>query len=630
MGAQDKANPAGEFKARHLIRWFNRGADGQIPWGAPGAFRACVVVASKHMRPEQAKGFCNLRNKDATGHYAGQNGNLRKALTLPVSGASGPIGDPHAEVAAGGSSGPDSAKLGEVVTLWAGTPASGDYATLEVDRTGDRFQVRKAHAGDDPAQMVYVVALADRTMRLLPSDAVSKLPAILPVPVGKAAAGPQSAGAEVGAIVGDRAVGDVALEWAVTKQRGDGVAVLAPTPVVPLAHPRTQAPGRVTSWVVLNDGTGEGDYRDVPTVAKAVVPAAYVTAAGEVVELPPLRFEVRPGPELVVFDGADRVTVTKALVAVPSSARGRIRTERVSTPDGDGVGVEVGGHRLVWSPGQAGPAKVTSSGALVAGAGDVGSVLVPEELPGGGRVRQWIGKARRRSRPVAVEKHGEPGQAGYQLLHPGGKGINVVSGRGRLNVESPYNATFVADVKRMGGKWKPDRKVWSVPGDQAAELEAALERAYGGSLDGAVSEADLPDKVTADIVGGRLRVMGPYSEEWRVAARRLGGKWDGAAKAWTFHPDDRATVIAAARAAYSVPPPAATPARGSWSEHKPSAAPKKASPRQIDYALSLMDRGSWEDSDMGQGFWQPSRRDLESMTAAEVSAIIDDMRDQFY
>lgn len=69
--AGDKSNPAGEFKARHLIRWFNLGADGKIAWGTPGDWRACVTIASRHMRPDQAKGFCNLRHHDATGSYPG-------------------------------------------------------------------------------------------------------------------------------------------------------------------------------------------------------------------------------------------------------------------------------------------------------------------------------------------------------------------------------------------------------------------------------------------------------------------------------------------------------------------------------------------------------------------------------
>lgn len=57
--------PVGDVRARHLIRWYNEGADGQIPWGAPGDFDACVRVAGKHVR--DPKGFCAERHHDALG-----------------------------------------------------------------------------------------------------------------------------------------------------------------------------------------------------------------------------------------------------------------------------------------------------------------------------------------------------------------------------------------------------------------------------------------------------------------------------------------------------------------------------------------------------------------------------------
>lgn len=64
---------AGRHRARHLIRWFNAGADGQIPWGAPGDLTACHAVASKHMTSQQAWGYCNERHKDVLGTYNDPN-----------------------------------------------------------------------------------------------------------------------------------------------------------------------------------------------------------------------------------------------------------------------------------------------------------------------------------------------------------------------------------------------------------------------------------------------------------------------------------------------------------------------------------------------------------------------------
>lgn len=76
--AAEQADPTGEWKARHLIRWYERGPGAAlIAWGTPGAFDRCTKIAGKHMRPDQAKGFCNLRSKGATGRYAGET---RKAL----------------------------------------------------------------------------------------------------------------------------------------------------------------------------------------------------------------------------------------------------------------------------------------------------------------------------------------------------------------------------------------------------------------------------------------------------------------------------------------------------------------------------------------------------------------------
>ncbi len=70
--ASDKANPTGEAKAAKLIAWFNAGAGGKIRWGTPGDFDACVRIAGKHMRPDQAKGFCSNRHQDATGARPGK------------------------------------------------------------------------------------------------------------------------------------------------------------------------------------------------------------------------------------------------------------------------------------------------------------------------------------------------------------------------------------------------------------------------------------------------------------------------------------------------------------------------------------------------------------------------------
>ena len=55
--------------AENLRRWYVSGADGRIPWGSDGDFMACVSIASEHMSAENARGYCNLRHKEALGFY---------------------------------------------------------------------------------------------------------------------------------------------------------------------------------------------------------------------------------------------------------------------------------------------------------------------------------------------------------------------------------------------------------------------------------------------------------------------------------------------------------------------------------------------------------------------------------
>ncbi|MEV7011657.1 2'-5' RNA ligase family protein [Streptosporangium sp. NPDC051022] len=68
--------------AEDLRHWFTQGEGAaRIGWGADGDFDRCVAIASEHMTPEQAKGYCNLRHHEATGTYPGQG---HKSATSPV------------------------------------------------------------------------------------------------------------------------------------------------------------------------------------------------------------------------------------------------------------------------------------------------------------------------------------------------------------------------------------------------------------------------------------------------------------------------------------------------------------------------------------------------------------------
>ena len=59
-----------------------------------------------------------------------------------------------------------------------------------------------------------------------------------------------------------------------------------------------------------------------------------------------------------------------------------------------------------------------------------------------------------------------------------------------------------------------------------------------------------PGWATITTEGGRLMVTSPFHPRWAPRARALGGRWDAAAKAWTFDPRDEERVRAAAVAVY--------------------------------------------------------------------------------
>jgi Phage portal protein len=75
-----RSGPGGKFSsveadlhkagnADALAEWYESGADGQINWGEPGDFDACVAIAGKHL--ENPEGYCQLRHIAATGASAG-------------------------------------------------------------------------------------------------------------------------------------------------------------------------------------------------------------------------------------------------------------------------------------------------------------------------------------------------------------------------------------------------------------------------------------------------------------------------------------------------------------------------------------------------------------------------------
>jgi 8-oxo-dGTP pyrophosphatase MutT (NUDIX family) len=60
--------------AESLRKWYVSGEGAaKIRWGTPGDFMRCVRLAEKHMTPDHAKGYCNLRHREATGFAPGKD-----------------------------------------------------------------------------------------------------------------------------------------------------------------------------------------------------------------------------------------------------------------------------------------------------------------------------------------------------------------------------------------------------------------------------------------------------------------------------------------------------------------------------------------------------------------------------
>jgi hypothetical protein len=71
VAGQD-VSPKDVAATARLKAWYTAGGGAaEIDWGVPGDFMRCVAIAGKHMDPDKAKGYCQLRHKDSTGFYAG-------------------------------------------------------------------------------------------------------------------------------------------------------------------------------------------------------------------------------------------------------------------------------------------------------------------------------------------------------------------------------------------------------------------------------------------------------------------------------------------------------------------------------------------------------------------------------
>lgn len=75
MGGMSTPPPMnGQGNAQQLREYWTTGPGGvAIGWGTPGDFGRCTTRLSRHMTPEQAKGFCAERHHDALGIWPAEH-----------------------------------------------------------------------------------------------------------------------------------------------------------------------------------------------------------------------------------------------------------------------------------------------------------------------------------------------------------------------------------------------------------------------------------------------------------------------------------------------------------------------------------------------------------------------------
>jgi hypothetical protein len=217
---------------------------------------------------------------------------------------------------------------------------------------------------------------------------------------------------------------------------------------------------------------------------------------------------------------------------------------------------------------------------------------------------------------------------------------------GRVHVQSPYNKEFVAGVRDMGGRWNPKTKTWSVPGEKALDLDDLLAAAYGepkasgsapvdraaaerAALDAkSVLEAELPRgvSITAGTNSkGEALIMThtPFSDEFRMDARKLGAQWNSRDRGWMFKESQRDQVSSLLKKHFGT-------SSGSVSPPSPDRGMTTATPRQIEYAWSMVARAARSGVPVGTGPGElPTYDRLSKMSKAAVSELISRLKEEY-
>lgn len=165
-GGADR-NRGGAEKLRRY--WVSGEGAAKIRWGEPGDFNRCVRLVSKYMDPERAKGYCNLRHRDATGaapghapsemhkSYPGGEQTTPGGLIIPAGVVLPSESETKAYPFLVGSDQERLALLGEAVTEVLRGPAAAEgkasaWDHVSIDGTyADRVIATRHRFGENPA-----------------------------------------------------------------------------------------------------------------------------------------------------------------------------------------------------------------------------------------------------------------------------------------------------------------------------------------------------------------------------------------------------------------------------------------------------------------------------------------------
>lgn len=154
------------------------------------------------------------------------------------------------------------------------------------------------------------------------------------------------------------------------------------------------------------------------------------------------------------------------------------------------------------------------------------------------------------------------------------------------DVRTPYNKTFIAGIKRLGGRWDAQNRTWDFPLDKEDEVRALLKRIFG--TDDRAEEVE------------EIVVETPYNADFIAGAKRLGGHWDSGKRVWVFPVEQEAAVNALIERHYPRPKaPVETMPRESDTEDE-----KRSRDKQVEILHVTRDRPY----EHGQRIWRESEQ----------------------